>query len=930
MTKGQILRYTLLPGVFPRLFRLAGGGLFNIAGLLALIFASVRLLPSSHPYLAAENFRRFGVRHVLAEASSRLVFSRNHLDQIVVYFTILTGIIVLCLQFGLLIAAILSQPVLAQTAAGSPMGSTFADMFTNPSTRYQSYGPEQDLAFIILDKIFGVSGIFGSCISKATQCVDVFGNPTAPPMAFPYPIHIAMHKLLGFYAYGIGIISLMVILYQITTVVGETAASGTPFGRRYNRAWAPVRLILFFALLAPLNVGGGGTGAAASHTYMNLAQLITLSAAKWGSNVATNGWLYYNSTLSTSYLGKPEELVAIPQLPSLAYLTRFYMVVHSCKTAYQYKVHPSGVSGDWIKPYLIRPGSVSTTTGAATNSMLATSADFDSALKFTNNGSITIRFGAENMDSGGNTVTGNAYQGGIFPICGDITLNVGDITQPGAKQITAMYYDLMRAYFDENVGGNFQSMAQIIKYYASCSVDKSFNERLDTCVNGSDYDSSYFASTSADLVNSFFKEEIDDAVKTQIEKGKFTLPEGIKKKGWVGAAIWYNTIAEMNGAVTSAVLNAPTVTRYPEVMRYTEEANLKQAQTNLGSKRFDPDGIGMGAVNYPRNPEKDIAKALYNAYTIFDNNNIDDTPHTRKTGNTMIDAINMLFGTNGLYDIRNNKTINPLAQLSSLGRSMVEQAIRNFGAAIGVYLGEGLLGLVNDNIKGLGAINNFLEAVASIGILIGFILYYVLPFMPFLYFFFAAGEWAKSIFEGIIAMPLWALAHLTIDGQGLPGQAAANGYYLILEIFARPILIFVGLVGSVMAFSASIQMLDSVFDIVVENVSGVSSSPTGTTPTPEEMAFYRGPIDELFFTVLYAILCYMTALSCFKLIDNVPLNILRWMGISAQTYSQLSGNRNPVENLTRTVYSSGAQTMGQVQQGLGGIGLSGQVALALR
>lgn len=911
MTKGQIARYVLLPGILPRLRHLAGSGLINIPWLLAVIFASVRLLPWDHPYINERNQGRFGMRHVLAEASSRIVFSIRNLDQIVVYFTILTGVVVMCIQFGLLIAAILSQPVLAQT---------FNDMLKNPSEKYASMGPEQDTAFIILDKIFGVQGIFNSCISTGVQCVDAYGHPVAKPATYPTPMHLALHQLLGFYSLGIGVISLMIILYQVTTVVGETAATGTPFGRRYNRAWAPVRLIVFFALLAPLNVG-------VKNTWLNGAQLITLWAAKGGSNIATNGWVYFMDNLSDTYIGKKEELIAQPQAPSLAYLTRFFMVVHTCKIAYEYKsrtwVTPKGVK---IDAYLIRPADLlNGLAGGASEGQLASAMSFEDALVYNNYGNITIRFGALGVNSEGAPRPANQYQGKVFPICGDVTLNVGDITQPGAKELTGMYYDLLRGYFDETTSGDFASMAQIIKYYAACNTDKSFVENFAGCAGG-DYKSSNFVINSNYLVNDFFKKHIQAAIKNQIEGGKFDLPDGIRQKGWAGAAIWYNTIAEMNGAVTAALLGTPTITRYPEVMRYVEEANRKQSKVGQASQRYDPGGIGRNEVKFSRAFEYDIARALNNAYKIFDNNNIDETPQTKKTGTMLIDGINMLFGTTGIYDIRQNKAINPLAQLSSLGRAMVEQAIRNFGSAIGVSLGEGLIGLITDKKTGLDAINNFLETVATIGILIGFILYYVLPFMPFIYFFFSVGEWAKSIFEGIVAMPLWALAHLTIDGQGLPGQNAANGYYLILEIFLRPILMFAGLIGSLMAFTTMVQVLNGVFDVAVLNVGGRDVMKPAT---PASIEYYRGPVDKFFFTILYTVLCYMIGLSCFKMIDNVPLTVLRWMGVGVQTYQQLSGNQNPAEKLAGNIYSSGAQTMGQIQQGLTGIGLNGAAALSL-
>ncbi len=38
------------------------------------------------------------------------------------------------------------------------------------------------------------------------------------------------------------------------TVSNETVTSGTPFGRRFNRAWFIPRLIVFFALIAPKGV----------------------------------------------------------------------------------------------------------------------------------------------------------------------------------------------------------------------------------------------------------------------------------------------------------------------------------------------------------------------------------------------------------------------------------------------------------------------------------------------------------------------------------------------------------------------------------------------------------------------------------------------------------------------------------------------------
>ncbi len=147
----------------------------------------------------------------------------------------------------------------------------------------------------------------------------------------------------------------------------------------------------------------------------------------------------------------------------------------------------------------------------------------------------------------------------------------------------------------------------------------------------------------------------------------------------------------------------------------------------------------------------------------------------------------------------------------------------------------------------------------------------------------------------MVGAPLWALAHLRIDGDGLPGDAAMKGIYMIFEIFLRPILIIFGLLASFVIFSAMVKVLNEIFSLVVTNLAGHDPNSTaicgrGTNssniaPGENVMTYMRGPIDELFYTVIYAILVYMIGMSCFKLIDLIPDNILRYMGADAKTFN---------------------------------------------
>jgi conjugal transfer/type IV secretion protein DotA/TraY len=210
--------------------------------------------------------------------------------------------------------------------------------------------------------------------------------------------------------------------------------------------------------------------------------------------------------------------------------------------------------------------------------------------------------------------------------------------------------------------------------------------------------------------------------------------------------------------------------------------------------------------------------------------------------------------------------------------------------------------------------------VAMLGMTIGFVLFYVLPFLPFIYFFFAVGGWIKGIFEAMVGAPLWALAHLRIDGNGLPGQAAVAGYFLIFEIFVRPILIIFGFLASISIFSALVLMLNETWDIVMSNLSGFDKNCQieGATESPgcavSLIDTMRGPVDEFFYTIMYTIIVYMMGMSSFKLIDLIPNNILRWMGQSVSTFNDQ--REDAAQGLTGTA-TIGAQTaVGQVGDGL--------------
>lgn len=872
VTKKDVFKYAFLPQVAPRLKELVASGFQNLAHAMALAYRAAGLLPDNHPYLRISASERYGISDVLIEASKNLVFDFKNIDKVIIFFALIAGLIILGFQFAILFITLMVRPA---TAANMP--SNYGEFFDTKNRT-------DDIALRLLDSVFGVPGIFGSK-----------NAPSGDPGLF----HQALHGLFQIYSVGLLVIAAMIIIYFIFAILAETAQTGTPFGKRYNHAWAPIRLVAAIGLLVPI-----GTG-------LNSAQWITLYAAKFGSGFATTGWIKFNETMQESYI-PPKELVAEPNIPNMKDVAAFIMIAHACKEAYIIK---SPTIGNEIKAYVLDPENTLPAKEAPNK--------VSDAIKQARGKDIHIRFGRLH----------DLYaqsKGKVYPFCGDIVVinnqpadkddgcadggceydnGAGDDTdhkKAAASILQGRYYTLVQRGWSGEIGFD-KSKTEAKKMMESRLVKgkEKYNPPIEVKKD--------LIKTAKEWITDGLRFALDHAIKA------FKKDEEYKKLGWGGAGIWYNTIADINGKLVTMLFDKPKIKIYPAMMDFTCEENQQQNNNVATNECYRPDAAKKQRIKYKRQKDEAMATALSDVFDYW----FKDTEDL--TGNVFIDTVNMLLGTYGLFDMCKNANIHPLAQLSVTGKGLVTAALNNFGYALGFGVGSFMNRYIG---PAFSAASSMFGTLAGIGLLIGFLLYYVVPFMPFLYFLFAVGGWIKGIFEAMVGVPLWALAHIRIDGNGLPGEAAINGYFLIFEIFIRPILIVFGLLASILIFGAMVKVLNEIFYLAVSNLAGFDSSaaettcgknaPEGATDKPVgSIEYFRGPIDEFFFTVVYAIIVYMIGVSSFKLIDLIPNKILRWMGGNVPTFNDEAGE--PAGGLIQKMAVGGHLLGEQVGGGIKGV-----------
>ena len=326
--------------------------------------------------------------------------------------------------------------------------------------------------------------------------------------------------------------------------------------------------------------------------------------------------------------------------------------------------------------------------------------------------------------------------------------------------------------------------------------------------------------------------------------------EDAKAASWMAAAGFFNTIAHRAGLFQAAAHNVPAVALPPPSLERwapAADAAVKGLAAALARSRdyhpmlFSAATAGAGVLPAPGGDGAGggMASGLME----------------------FIDLDSVIVADSG----------NPIADLAALGHGLINAALAATAALMGAAAGSGLLESIPFIGKGLDVFQSvwqvsdgLVSTLLGILLIAGAVLAYLLPALPFIRFLFGILGWILNVVVAVLAVTVFAAAHVTReDGGRLTIPATRQGWLFLPALILRPPLMLLGLILGYFTFLAAIGLFNEVWLPQMRD-AGASGG--------------LGPIGFLAMLTLYVMIAYGLMNASFKLIDLLPSAVLDWIG----------------------------------------------------
>lgn len=332
--------------------------------------------------------------------------------------------------------------------------------------------------------------------------------------------------------------------------------------------------------------------------------------------------------------------------------------------------------------------------------------------------------------------------------------------------------------------------------------------------------------------------------------------------GWMSAPRVLSDLMQLNTGILAAISSLPLVDA-PEVL-------LDPPMPPVGKKSIEETAeyYIYSALDHVRSSWEETAPVTLNAghglsdfthaleYTISYARTIGEEGNTAHK----IRALREMM-PHDFFDITALQKDSPLVSLPKIGLYLQSKALQLLASA----------GVMRD----IGDISSPFSMVLCgfgwIAYAVSFIIMLLLPLIPLVRFMIGVLTWMLQVVEGVISLPLIALAHLRMSDHGLINQSALWGYVLILKIVLRPPLMIMGFVGGLIIFLIVLGLINPLFVFFLAL----------TTSSGQFAALW-----SLALWILYGLMALAVANACFKLIDVLPEKVLIWAAFIPSAFNK--------------------------------------------
>lgn len=361
-----------------------------------------------------------------------------------------------------------------------------------------------------------------------------------------------------------------------------------------------------------------------------------------------------------------------------------------------------------------------------------------------------------------------------------------------------------------------------------------------------------------------------------------------KDSGWILAGSYYYDMARLNQSVRNNTGNLAISDKiFPEFSPNYAGSGFNQINDeNVIANLKDNLPVANGVIDSYMVTEKANAASNNNPGNEADPSLPSNPANVNGLGKVVSAVLSTIFPRvqdfeKTLSDNLNKKNMDPIFALVSVGNGLVSMVEQVWISILAVITGLGIAGIaagfasgfwtIAGAINAMLAISNLLMLIApmltvwmGINFVLGSILSYYVPLIPFFLFTFGAITWFAVVLEAILAAPLVALGITHPEGHDFMGKAE-QASMLLSSVFLRPVLMVFGFIFGIILSFVALSVFNRGFAIAVQFLTE-----------------YNGDIFAVVYQTAMMVIYTMAVLAIinrsFAMIYEVPNKVLRWIG----------------------------------------------------